>query len=136
MCALCGSILIANFHLWKRHEPGRQTEGYSSSYHLPPSKLRLLDNARRWCLPILGYFSERGDADGMNVRLCWLLCIAERISQTGRRNIQTQKAHLGTATGIKNLYFDVTVFDVFVLGLIQIGSIFDQGNKTVTGRRD
>ena len=83
------------------HEPGRQTEGYSSSYHLPPLKLRLLDNAWGWCLPMLGYFSERGDADGMNVVLCWLLFIAERMLQTGCRNIQTRKACLGTAMGIK-----------------------------------
>ena len=65
-----------------------------------------------------------------------LLVVAERMLQTGRRNIQTQKACLGTAVGTKNLYVDVTIFDVFVLGLIQIVSIFDQGNKTVTDQRD
>ena len=37
---------------------------------------------------------------------------------------------------MKNLYVDVTVFDFFVLRLIQIVSIFDQEKKTVTGRHD
>ena len=67
---------------------------------------------------MLGYFSERGDADGMNVVLCCLLFIAERMSQTGCRNIQTRRACLGIAMGTKNLYVDVTVFDVFILRLI------------------
>ena len=64
---------------------------------------------------MLGCFSERGDADGINVALCCLLFIAERMLQTGCRNIQMRKACLGTAMGMKNLYVDVTVFDVFVL---------------------
>ena len=72
----------------------------------------------------------------MNVVLCWLLFIAERMFHSGHRNIQTQKACLGTDMGIKNLYVGVTVFNVFFLGLIQIVSIFDQGNKTVTDQPD
>ena len=57
---------------------------------------------------MLGYLSEKGDADRMNVVLCWLLFIAEKILQTGRRNTQTQKACLGTTVRIKNLYVDLT----------------------------